>query len=116
MSSSALVSLFTRSEAELTNATNRPLALMTGSRDMPLPVPFPAALTLIRMFDPVMTSRTNTSARPLASFDTRFATSLTNATNRPSPLTLFGTIELAPKPPHDDNVDRLLRQFDRSEQ
>ena len=66
--------------ARLSKATVLPSPLMTGKYEGELPLPVPAEFTLTRMVVRVWRSRAKTSARPLASLETRSTASLSNAT------------------------------------
>src|SRR5258705_328041 len=82
-SSAPFVSLATRFEAELWNATKRPSAEIEGFRLKPLPSAPPVA-KLTRSVVPLWRSRRKTPSATFVSPATRFGAALQNATRRPA--------------------------------
>src|SRR5438874_2542920 len=107
-----LVSFATRSDAALSNTSDRPSGVIVGLEEGPLPEWIPSVLTLTSLVVPCKVSRRNTSVVLLVSARAKLAATLSKATNWPLDETV-GKFELPSPPPipEEFTLTRAVRWF-----
>src|SRR5258706_11468505 len=100
-SATPLVSLATRSDATLSNTTQRPSGVTAGFKEGPLPLTTPLVLILTSVVVAANRSRRNTSVVPFVSTPARLLAALSKATNWPLEE-MVGKLELPSPPPAPD--------------